>query len=33
MKNSYTKVHYVTEGKLHQLDRHCDFFRTIAVVT
>ena len=24
MKNSNTKTHYVTGGKLHQLERHCD---------
>ena len=31
-KNSNTKAHYVTDGKLHQLERHCDLFRTIAVL-
>ena len=32
MKNSNKKAHYVTDGKLHQLERHCDLFRTIAVL-
>ena len=32
MKNSNTKTHYVTDRKLHQLKRHCDLFRTIAVL-
>ena len=32
MKNSNTKAHYVTYGKLHQLKRHCDLFRAIAVL-
>ena len=32
MKNSNTKAHYVTDGKLHQLERHCDLFRTISVL-
>ena len=32
IKNSNTNAHYVTDGKLHQLERHCDLFRTIAVL-
>ena len=32
MKNSNTKAHYLTDGKWHQLERHCWFFRTIAVL-
>ena len=32
MKNSNTKAHYVTDGKLHWLEGHCDLFRTIAVL-
>ena len=32
MKNRNTKAHYVTDGKLQQLERHCDLFRTIAVL-
>ena len=32
MKNSNTKAHYVTDGKSHQLERHCDLFRKIAVL-
>ena len=32
MENSITQAHYVTDGKLHQLERHCDLFRTIAVL-
>ena len=32
MKNSKTKAHYVTDGKLDQLERYCDLFRTIAVL-
>ena len=29
MKNSNARTQYVTDGKLHQLERHCDLFRTI----
>ena len=32
MKNSHTKAHYVTDGKLHQLETHCDLFRTRVVL-
>ena len=32
MKNSNTEAHYVTDGKLHQLERHCHLFRKIAVL-
>ena len=32
MKNSNTNDHYVTDSKLHQLDRHCDLLRTIVVL-
>ena len=32
MKNSNTKAHSVTDGKSHQLERHCDLFRKIAVL-
>ena len=26
------KAHYVTDGKLHQPERHCGLFRTITVL-
>ena len=32
MKNSNTKAHYVTDSKLHQIERHCDLFKTIVVL-
>ena len=32
MRNSNRKAHYVTEDKLHQLERHCDLLRAIAVL-
>ena len=32
MKNSNTKAHYVTDSKLHRLERHCDLFRAIVVL-
>ena len=32
MKNSNTNVYYVTDDKLHQVGRHCDLFKTIAVL-
>ena len=32
MRNSNTKTHYINDSKLHQLDRHCDLFGTIAVL-
>ena len=32
MRNSNGKAHDVNDGKFHQLDRHCDLFRTIAVL-
>ena len=31
MKDRNTTAHCVTYGKLHQLERHCDLSRTIAV--
>ena len=32
MKNGNTKAYYITDGKLHQRERHCDLFRKIAVL-
>ena len=32
MKSSNTKARYVTDLELHQLERNCDLFRTIAVL-
>ena len=29
MKNSNARTQFVTDGKLHQLERHCDLLRTI----
>ena len=32
MRNSNTKAHHVNDSKFHQLERHCDFFRTVDVL-
>ena len=33
IKTSTTKAEYVADSKLHQLERHCNLLRTIAVLS